>query len=73
MACLMVEQKNTVVVIEHNLDVIKTADYIIDLGPEGGEEGGYVIAKGIPEEIIKVKESYTGQFLDKIIQHSNLA
>ena len=63
----LVEQKNTVVVIEHNLDVIKTADYIIDLGPEGGEKGGYVIAKGIPEEIIKVKESYTGQFLDKII------
>lgn len=54
---------NTVVVIEHNLDVIKTADYIIDMGPEGGDEGGTVIAKGTPEEVVKVKNSYTGQFL----------
>ena len=54
---------NTVVVIEHNLDVIKTADYIIDMGPEGGDGGGTVIAKGTPEEICKVQESYTGQFL----------
>ncbi|MBR4026649.1 MAG: excinuclease ABC subunit UvrA [Lachnospiraceae bacterium] len=54
---------NTVVVIEHNLDVIKTADYIIDMGPEGGDGGGTVIAKGTPEEICQVKESYTGQFL----------
>ena len=50
-------------VIEHNLDVIKTADYIIDMGPEGGDGGGTVIAKGTPEEICKVQESYTGQFL----------
>ena len=54
---------NTVIVIEHNLDVIKTADYIIDMGPEGGDGGGTVIAKGTPEEICEVKESYTGQFL----------
>ncbi len=59
----LVEKGNTVVVIEHNLDVIKTADYIIDLGPEGGDEGGFVVARGKPEEIIAVKESYTGKFL----------
>ena len=57
------EGGNTVVVIEHNLDVIKTADYIIDMGPEGGDGGGMVIAKGTPEEVCKVQESYTGQFL----------
>ncbi|MBQ1843136.1 MAG: excinuclease ABC subunit UvrA [Lachnospiraceae bacterium] len=59
---------NTVVVIEHNLDVIKTADYIIDLGPEGGDGGGTVIASGTPEEICKVKKSYTGQYLKKYLQ-----
>ena len=59
----LVERGNTVVVIEHNLDVIKTADYIIDLGPEGGDEGGRVVASGTPEEVARVKESYTGQFL----------
>lgn len=53
---------NTVVVIEHNLDVIKTADYIIDMGPEGGDGGGTVIAQGTPEEICEVKQSYTGRF-----------
>ena len=58
---------STVVVIEHNLDVIKTADYIIDLGPEGGDKGGNVIATGTPEQIIKVKNSYTGQFLKKML------
>lgn len=58
---------NTVVVIEHNLDVIKTADYIIDMGPEGGDRGGTVIAQGTPEEIAKVKESYTGQYIKKMI------
>jgi len=57
------EGGNTVVVIEHNLDVIKTGDYIIDMGPEGGDRGGTVIAKGTPEEIVRVPESYTGQFL----------
>ncbi len=59
---------NTVVVIEHNLDVIKTADYIIDMGPEGGDGGGTVIAKGTPEEICQVQESYTGQFLKPYLQ-----
>ena len=61
------ENKNTVVVIEHNLDVIKTADYIIDMGPESGDEGGEVIAKGTPEEICKIKKSYTGQFLKPVL------
>jgi excinuclease ABC subunit A len=61
----LTDRGNTVIVIEHNMEVIKSADYIIDLGPEGGEEGGYVIAEGSPEEIIKVPESYTGQFLEK--------
>jgi excinuclease ABC subunit A len=58
---------NTVIVIEHNLDVIKTADWIVDLGPEGGDEGGYIIAQGSPEEVAKVQESYTGQFLRKVL------
>jgi len=66
-----VELKNTVVVIEHNLDVIKTADYIIDLGPEGGDKGGYVLGTGTPEEIVKIEGSYTGQFLkEKLVVHS---
>lgn len=65
----LVEMGNTVVVIEHNLDVIKVADYIIDMGPEGGTAGGYVIAQGTPEEISQVPESYTGQYLkDKLIE-----
>ncbi len=59
----IVDNGDTVLVIEHNLDIIKVADYIIDLGPEGGDEGGKIVACGTPEEIIKVKESYTGQFL----------
>lgn len=59
---------NTVVVIEHNLDVIKTADYIIDMGPEGGDGGGTVIAKGTPEQIAKVKSSYTGQYVKKYLK-----
>ncbi|MDE7352654.1 MAG: excinuclease ABC subunit UvrA [Acetatifactor sp.] len=59
---------NTVVVIEHNLDVIKTADYIIDIGPEGGDRGGTVIASGTPEEIIKVKKSYTGTYVKKMLE-----
>ncbi|MCI6649303.1 MAG: excinuclease ABC subunit UvrA [Lachnospiraceae bacterium] len=62
------ESGNTVVVIEHNLDVIKTADYIIDLGPEGGDGGGTVIATGTPEEICRVKKSYTGQYLKKYLK-----
>ena len=63
---------NTVVVIEHNLDVIKTADYIIDMGPEGGDGGGTVIAQGTPEEICKVPESYTGQFLKSYLESKNV-
>ena len=59
---------NTVVVIEHNLDVIKTADYIIDMGPEGGDRGGTVIAKGTPEEIVKISESYTGQYVARYLK-----
>jgi len=54
-------------VIEHNLDVIKTADWIVDLGPEGGDEGGRLVATGTPEQIAAVEDSYTGQFLSKIV------
>jgi len=64
----LVDKGNSVLVIEHNLDVIKTADYIIDLGPEGGNKGGQVIAKGTPEDIARVAESYTGQFLKKVLK-----
>ena len=59
----LVDQGNTVIVIEHNLDVIKTSDWIIDMGPEGGAAGGMVIAQGTPEDVAAVRESYTGQFL----------
>ena len=63
----LVDSGNTVVVIEHNLDVIKTADHIIDIGPEGGEEGGRIIATGTPEEVAKNKTSYTGAFLKQVL------
>ena len=63
----IVDNKDTVIVIEHNLDVIKVADHIIDLGPEGGDGGGTIVAQGTPEQVAKVKESYTGQFLNKIL------
>jgi excinuclease ABC subunit A len=63
----LVEQGNTVVVIEHNLEVIKTADWLIDLGPEGGDGGGEIVAAGTPEDIARVKRSYTGQFLDPVL------
>ena len=63
----IVDNKDTVIVIEHNLDMIKCADYIIDIGPEGGDGGGEVVATGTPEEIAKVKKSYTGKFLNKIL------
>ena len=59
---------NTVLVIEHNLDVVKTADYIVDLGPEGGSGGGTVLCVGTPEEVAKVENSYTGQFLKKVLK-----
>jgi excinuclease ABC subunit A len=64
----LTEGGNTVLVIEHNLDVIKTADYLIDLGPEGGDKGGTVVAKGTPEEVATVPESYTGQYMKKLLQ-----
>lgn len=63
----LVDSGNTMIIIEHNLDVIKTSDYVIDIGPEGGDAGGHVVAKGSPKEIAKVKESYTGQYLSKIL------
>ncbi|MDP4094192.1 MAG: excinuclease ABC subunit UvrA [Bacillota bacterium] len=66
----LVDAGNTVIVIEHNLDVIKTSDYIIDLGPEGGNKGGFVIAEGTPEDIAMNKDSYTGQFLKKILDNN---
>jgi excinuclease ABC subunit A len=64
----LVDAGNTVVVIEHNLDVIKTADHLIDLGPEGGEEGGEVVATGTPEEVAAVAGSYTGRFLAELVK-----
>ena len=63
----LVDKGNTVVVIEHNLDVVKCTDWIIDLGPEGGQGGGDIMAIGLPEEVIKVKKSYTGKFLKPIL------
>ena len=63
----IVDNGDTVIVIEHNLDVIKVADHIIDLGPEGGEKGGNIIAQGTPEEVAKIKGSYTGEFLKKYL------
>jgi excinuclease ABC subunit A len=64
----LVDQGNSVVVIEHNLDVIKTADWLIDLGPEGGEEGGTIVASGTPEDVAAVPESHTGSFLKEIVK-----
>jgi excinuclease ABC subunit A len=64
----LVDSGNTVVVIEHNLEVIKTADHILDLGPEGGDGGGELVASGTPEEVVKVKRSYTGQFLKELLE-----
>ncbi|MBU1036540.1 excinuclease ABC subunit UvrA [Patescibacteria group bacterium] len=63
----LVDKGNTVLIIEHQLDVIKSADWIIDLGPEGGEKGGYIVAEGTPKEITKIKASYTGQYLKKVV------
>jgi excinuclease ABC subunit A len=64
----LVDAGNTVIVVEHNLDIIKSTDYIIDLGPEGGEEGGYIVAQGAPEEVARVKGSHTGMYLRKVLQ-----
>jgi excinuclease ABC subunit A len=63
----LVDSGNTIVIIEHNLDVIKTADWIIDLGPEGGDRGGEIIAVGTPEQVARVTRSYTGQYLRKML------
>ena len=63
----LVDEGNSVVVIEHNLDVIKTADWLIDLGPEGGDAGGRIVAEGSPEDVAKIKTSYTGQFMAEIL------
>ena len=64
----LVEQGNTVIVIEHNLDVIKTSDWIIDVGPHGGEKGGYIVATGTPEDICQNENSLTGKFLKGVIE-----
>jgi excinuclease ABC subunit A len=66
----LVEQGNTVVVIEHNLEVIKTADWIIDLGPEGGDGGGEIVASGTPEDVAKVARSYTGHYLKALLKNA---
>jgi len=63
----LVESGNTMVVIEHNLEVIKTADWIIDLGPEGGDGGGEIVAAGTPEDVVREKRSYTGAFLKPVL------
>ena len=67
----LAEGGNTVIVIEHNLDVIKTADYIIDIGPEGGDRGGTVIASGTPEEIVQCEQSYTGKYLKPYLEEKH--
>jgi excinuclease ABC subunit A len=64
----LVEQGNSVIVIEHNLEVIKTADWVIDMGPEGGDGGGHVVAQGTPEEIARHPESHTGRFLADVLK-----
>jgi len=64
----LVEKGNTVVVIEHNLDLIKNADYVIDIGPEGGERGGKIVAKGTPEDVANNPKSYTGQYLKRVLK-----
>jgi len=63
----LVDSGNTVVIIEHNMEVIKTADHIIDLGPEGGDGGGQILAEGTPEQVVKVKASYTGKYLKEYL------
>ena len=63
----LVDAGNTVIVIEHNLDVVKNADYVIDLGPEGGDDGGHLVAAGTPEEIARKRGSFTGKYLKKVL------
>ena len=67
----LVDQNNTVLIIEHHPDIIKVADWLIDLGPEGGEAGGYIVAEGTPEQIAQCETSYTGQFLAEILHASD--
>jgi excinuclease ABC subunit A len=67
----LVDHGNTVIVIEHNLDVLKTADWLIDLGPEGGEKGGYIIAEGTPEQLVRMPESATGQYLGRVLARAS--
>jgi excinuclease ABC subunit A len=69
----LVEQGNTVVVIEHNLDVIKTADWLIDIGPEGGDGGGRIVATGTPEQVAQVAESHTGRYLGPMLMPKKVA
>src|SRR5712692_1912593 len=69
----LVEAGNTVIVIEHNLDVIKCADWVVDMDPEGGDEGGYIVATGAPEDVARVKQSYTGQYLNKVLGRARVA
>jgi excinuclease ABC subunit A len=69
----LVDQGNTVVVIEHNLEVIKTADWIVDLGPEGGDGGGEIVASGTPEDVAKNARSYTGQYLKPLLKNASPA
>ena len=64
----LADKGNTVLIIEHNLDVVRNADWIIDLGPEGGEKGGRIVAQGAPKDIAKIKTSYTGQYLEKVLK-----
>jgi excinuclease ABC subunit A len=64
----LVDMGNTILVIEHNLDVIKSADWVVDLGPEGGDKGGALVASGTPEDVAKVASSFTGQFLKKMLK-----
>lgn len=64
----LVDQGNSVVVIEHNLDVVKTADYVIDIGPEGGDGGGQIVATGTPEQVAKIAESHTGRYLAEMLK-----
>ena len=65
----LVDMGNTVIIIEHNLDVIKTADWVIDIGPEGGSGGGMIIAEGTPEKVARVKDSFTGYYLQKVLKY----
>ncbi|MOA50194.1 UvrABC system protein A [compost metagenome] len=66
----LVDSGNTVLIIEHNLDVIKTADWLIDMGPEGGDGGGYVVAQGTPEVVAAAQASHTGQYLGKLLRRN---